>query len=219
MDALIRLRVAADGLMAQVDGTLSRHGAAEGHEIWGPLRRGGLLPGDALICAADWLPPVLAGRAAQLRRQSEAQATVSASLAGHAAVSTWEGEAAQAFQARLGKVRAELSNAEDAGAALAECLDELADWLEAARGKLAESVAAALTSAEAVTLSLAPPLTPPGVRAEAAATIGAAILAEVERFWHGGIEIWQRHATRVSPASPAAVDIDAAVDAHLRVEA
>jgi len=217
MDALIRLRPASDGLMTCVDSTLARHGAAEGHEIWGLIRRGGLLPGDALACAADWLPPVLAGRAAQLRRQREAQADVSVSLSGQAALSGWEGEAATAFHARLSGVQRELAETQECGGTLAACLDELADWLDSARHRLARRVASTLASAEAVTLTATSPLAEPATRSAAAAAIGAHVLSEVELFWQGGLEVWQRHAARAVSAPPA-LGGNAFAAAGLRVE-
>jgi uncharacterized protein YukE len=219
VDALTRLRPASDGLLARVDKTLAVAGAAEGHEIWGLIRRGGLLPGDGLACASDWLPPVLAGRAAQLRRQQETQADVSVSLAGQAALSGWEGEAATAFQARLGGVRQELADAHEAGGELAACLDELADWLESARHRLARCVAAALSSAEAVTLTIGTPIAEaePAARSAAAAAIGAHVLSEVELFWRGGLQVWQRHAARAA-AAPVFHEGSPFTSAGLRVE-
>lgn len=219
MDALILMREAADGLMARVDTSLTTHGAAEAHEVWGLLRRGGLLPGDALACATDWLPPVLAGRAAQLRRQRGTQAEVSASLSGSAAVSGWEGDAAAAFGARLNVLQGELAAAEEAGAQLATCLDELADWLVAGRHRLARSVAAALTSSEAVTLSVGGPTTTVSAHADAAATLGASVLSEVERFWREGLDIWHRHAARAAAAPrPTVASTDFSASATLHVE-
>jgi hypothetical protein len=216
MDALIRLRPAADGLLARVDGALTRDGAAHGHPIWGLIRRGGLLPGDALACAADWLPPVLAGRAAQLRRHHETQAEVSVSFAGQAAVCGWEGEAATAFQARLDAVRGELAQAQEASGTLAACLDDLADWLGFARHRLAQCVAGTLTSAEAVTLAVTSPLAEPAARSAAAAAIGAHVLSEVELFWREGLELWQRHAA--GGAAPQAPEANPPAPAALRVQ-
>jgi uncharacterized protein YukE len=218
MDALIRVRVASDDLLAQVDATLAHHGAPEDHDIWALLRRHGLLPGDALATAAQWLPPVLEGRAALLRRQSEAQAQSAATLAREAALSGWEGDAAAAFHTRLGDVRRDLAEMEDASARLADCLDELADWLAGARHALARLLADALLSAEAVTLAIPPPLTAPTARAQAAATIGASVLAGVDRFWHTGLEIWQRHAAQASVAPKPLAQADVRVSGGVRVD-
>jgi hypothetical protein len=218
MDALIRVRAASDDLLAQVDATLAHHGAPEGHDIWALLRRHGLLPGDALATAAHWLPPVLEGRAALLRRQSEAQAQSAATLAREAALSGWEGDAAAAFHTRLGDVCRDLAEMEDASARLADCLDELADWLAGARHVLARLLADALLSAEAVTLAIPPPLTAPTTRAQAAATIGASVLAGVDRFWHTGLEIWQRHAAQSSVAPKPLAQADVRVSGGVRVD-
>ncbi len=218
MDALIRVRAAADGLLAQVDGALTRHGAPGEHEIWGLLKRSGLLPGDALAGAADWLPPVLAGRAALLRRQAEAHADVWASLSGSAALSGWEGEAATAFEVRMGTIGARLDEAGHAAERLAGCLDELADWLGGARHRLARTLADALVSAEAVTLAVPGPLASPVAQANAAATIGASVLAEVGTFWDTGLEIWQRHATTTPSTSKPLVQGNSSAAMELRVQ-
>jgi hypothetical protein len=218
MDALIRVRAASDDLLAQVDAALTHHGAPEDHDVWGLLRRHGLLPGDAVATAAEWLPPVLEGRAALLRRQSEAHGHTSASLSGQATLSGWEGEAAAAFHARLGGIRRDLAESEEAGTNLADCLDELADWLGTGRHRLARTLAEALLSAEAVTLALPAPLTAPTRRAQAAATIGATVLAEVDRFWHAGLEIWQRHAARASSGPKPLAEADVRAAGGVRVE-
>jgi hypothetical protein len=218
MDALIRVRAASDELLAQVDATLAHHGAPADHDIWGLLRRHGLLPGDAVATAAEWLPAVLDGRTALLRRQSEAQRDASASLSGQATLSGWEGPAAAAFHSRLGGIRRELTEAEEAGINLADCLDELGEWLGTGRHRLARALADALLSAEAVTLAVPAPLMPPTVRAHAAATIGASVLAEVDRFWHTGLEIWLRHAARPSTAPKPLAQADVRASGGVRVE-
>ena len=47
--------------------------------------------------------------------------------------------------------------------------------------------------------------------------IGASVLAEVDTFWHAGLEIWQQHATRVALVSKPLVQAESSAAAQLRV--
>lgn len=192
MDALVRLHLAADGLLTTVDDTLARCGAPAEHPIWRLLRTGGLLPGDAIAGAVSWAPQAFTHRADLLRHQHSQQADLSASLAASAG---WKGEAAAAFHARLALARRDLTVAAESSLAMAGCFDELAVWLVDARLRLARKLAATLSSAEAVTLKLGQ--ASQTTRASASAEIGVALLSEVEVFWQGGLEISERWDARV----------------------
>ncbi|HCT76572.1 MAG TPA: hypothetical protein DGT23_08285 [Micromonosporaceae bacterium] len=199
MDALVRLHLAAHGLLTTVDDTLARCGAPAEHAIWRLLRKGGLLPGDAIAGAVSWAPQAFTHRADLLRQQHSQQADLSVSLAASAG---WEGEAAAAFHARLAVARRDLTVAAESSLAMAGCFDELAAWLVGARLRLAHKLAATLSSAEAVTLKLGIVAGLPSqtVQASAAAEIGVVLLSEVDLFWEGGLEISERWEARLEAA-------------------
>jgi len=183
-DALARLRAAAGRLLAVVDETLARHGAPEHHPIWPLLRAAGLLPGDA-VAGVEALPlEVLRQRSALMRAHHERGSGVDDLLA---APSGWEGAAADAAAARLESARAGVGVLAANAGVLADLLADLAAWGAEARTRLARTLAKVLTSAEAVDLTVEE--VEPIARAQAAADIGAEVLAEADRFWAGAQEI------------------------------
>jgi hypothetical protein len=125
----------------------------------------------------------------------------------------WQGAGAEAFAAQWQALSAHIgdSAARDqpslAGRLLSMSayLEALARWLSGLRGTLAGAVAEALTSAEAVVLRGVPPLAPgallgpltagpsdgagTGAVAQAAATVGAHVLAPVERALREGHDL------------------------------
>ena len=89
-----------------------------------------------------------------------------------------------------------------------ERFTDLSSYLRQARLRLAHTLGRALQSSEAVTLKVGPVLggVRPSAQAEAAATIGATVLTEVDHFWK---------AASPSPAT-GEPDIEAAADDHPR---
>jgi hypothetical protein len=213
MDALSRLHPAARGLLTLVDDTLTRSGCRADHPIWPLLRESGRLPGDALTCAAGWLPDELHTRADLLVRHKEPEAEVADALTDPVG---WQGEASSAFHARLATARHDLTRLDETGRLMHGWFTELSSYLRQARLRLAHTLGLALQSSEAVTLKVGPVLggIKPSAQAEAAATIGAIVLAEVDLFWQGGVTLsrhWSAHiesassislAHATSPASP-----------------
>jgi hypothetical protein len=199
MDALSRLHPAARGLLTLVDETLIRGGCRHDHPIWPLLRESGRLPGDALTCAAGWLPDELNARADLLVHQQETEADVAGALT---ASEGWEGEASIAFHTRLTAARQDLTRLDETGRLMHDWFTDLSSYLQQARLRLARTLGRALHSAEAVTLKVGPVLggVKPSARAEAAATIGAVVLTEVEAFWQGSVTLSRHWSARIDAA-------------------
>ncbi len=203
MDALSRLHPAAGGLLALVDDTLAHHGCRADHPIWPLLRECGRLPGDALSCAAGWLPDELDTRAQLLIRQRDSETDVAAALT---ATATWEGDAATAFEARLAAAHQSFAHLDETGRLMTDWFTELSAYLQQARLRLAHTLGRALHSAEAVTLKVGPIFADdkPAAQAEAAATIGTLVLTEVDLFWQGGVTLSHYWSTRLDAADASA---------------
>ncbi|MEU8006340.1 hypothetical protein AB0B66_34720 [Catellatospora sp. NPDC049111] len=187
MDALRRLQSNTAGLLAQVDESLARWGAPEQHPVWPLLRRTGALPGDAVAGLAGWSPEPWRQQAAALRGHVEAVEAVGDDLA---RLPSWEGRAGDAFAAARQRIGGDTVSWAARLRADAAYHEELADALTAGRASVARELARVAGSAEAVALvtdvdALAVggelmfgPV--PTVRAQAAATIAAALLAGVD---------------------------------------
>ena len=193
-DPLGRLRQEAARLLAVVDETLARCGAPDHHPIWPLLRAVGLLPGDAVTEVVALSLEAFRERADLLRSHHERCAGVGDLVR---APSGWEGAAAEAAGAQLESARAGLGMLAAHAGVLASLLADLAEWAGQGRGRLARTLAKVLTSAQAVELTLDD--TEPGARAQAAADIGAQVLAEVAAFWEGGGEIVRDRLARLEP--------------------
>src|SRR5262245_57285848 len=150
MDALDLLGPAALELLSRSDGVLTRAGAPEGHEVLGLLRSVGRLPGDAVAEVVQWRPATLDDRADLLRQQAERYRSAAFELGRPVA---WEGAAAAAFAAQARGLGGQLGEIAASTTTLAGLYTELAMWLRVARRQLAQALAAALGSAEAVTLT------------------------------------------------------------------
>lgn len=200
MDALQQLQGNTAGLLAQVDESLARWGAPEQHPVWQLLRRTGALPGDAVAGLAGWSPEPWRQQAAALRLHAGAAAAVGADLD---RLPSWEGRAADAFAAARQRTGRDAGHWADRLRADAAHHEELADVLTAGRASVARALARIAGSAEAVALVAgvstgaapgfgttmpalgggdAPFGLEPTVRAQAAATIAAALLVEVDRL-------------------------------------
>ncbi|MFC7243458.1 hypothetical protein ACFQO7_13320 [Catellatospora aurea] len=187
MDALRHLQANTAGLLAQVDESLARWGAPEQHPVWPLLRRTGALPGDAVAGLAGWSPESWRQQAAALRGHAEAVAVVGDDLD---RLPSWEGRAGDAFAAARQRIGGDAASWAARLRADAAFHEELADVLTAGRAAVARELARVAGSAEAVALvtdvdlpaaggeSASGPV--PTVRAQAAATIAAALLAAVD---------------------------------------
>jgi hypothetical protein len=200
MDALSRLHPAMSGLLTLVDDTLAHSGCRADHPIWPLLRESGRLPGDALTCAAGWLPDELTARADLLARQQDFEADLADALTDPTG---WEGEASSAFRARLATARQDLLSLDESGRLMHAWFTDLSAYLRQARLRLAHALSRALQSSEAVTLKIGPVLggIKPSAQAEAAATIGAMVLTEVAHFWQGSLSLSRDWSARLDAAA------------------
>ncbi len=198
MDALDRVEAPARDLVARVDDTLAASGAPAGHRIWPLLRRVGALVGDAVAAIVALAPDPLRGCAADLRQLAGEHVRLRAT-AGEPG--NWTGAAAEAYADRWRDLGGFLGGSAEPGeeslagrlAATAGYLDDVADWMTAARLALAEALAAALCSAEAVALR-----SPAAAeRSVAAATIGAHVLAVAAGECDRGQAVHDRWAGRL----------------------
>lgn len=213
MDALNRVSGAGRDLLVRVDAALVAAGAPDDSPIWPLLRRTGALPGEALEFALGLDAEPLRSAAAELRGRAAEFAEQRSELGGHAGQGVWQGAGAEAFAAQWQALAAYIGD----GAApdqpslsgrlrgMSAYLDALAGWLGDLRDSLAVALAEALTSAEAVTLRGVAPLAPGGLVgprvatepdggsasavAQAAATVGAHVLAPVERALRAGHDL------------------------------
>lgn len=188
MDGLVEIHTEAASMLDCVDASLTRHGAPAEHRIWPLLRRRGLLPGDAVASVVAWTPGPLLERALLLRVHRERCLEVDGMLQGR---SDWEGAAGDVFEARLSTTRNEHDAFTMNTATMADYLEDLADWIARGRVRLAHRLATVLVSAQSVTLKVggATDVQAPTARADAAADIGAELLADVDQFWAGALEL------------------------------
>ncbi|WP_144123070.1 hypothetical protein [Catellatospora sichuanensis] len=198
MDALKHLNASTAGLLARVDESLARWGAPEGHPVWRLLRRTGALPGDVVSGLAGWSPEPWRQQAAALRGHAEAMAAIGGGLE---RLPSWEGAAGDAYAASRQRISREAWHRAARMRAEAAFHEELADVLAVGRARVARGLARVVGSAEAVALvtgvtAVAVSATgagrgvgavgepafglDPTVRAQAAAAIAAALLADVD---------------------------------------
>jgi hypothetical protein len=213
MDALVRLQEASMGLLGRVDRVLALHGAPEQHAIWPLLRRGGLLPGDAVAAAAGWSPESLQQPIALLHKHRERLVEVEHLLR---PPSGWQGPAAEGATARVEALQRSHEVLARNAEVLEAGLGELTEWFGEARARLGRSLARVMSSAQAVTVTIGDES--PLLTAQAAADMGAELLGEVERFWVGAQELVRDWPDRFdepvvhAPAAGAAGDGDLAVE-------
>lgn len=187
MDALDRVMLPGRDLLSRVDAALIRGGAPADHVIWPLLRRLGALPGDVFEAFGGMRSAALLAAGTEVRRRAEGYVEERAELSAAVAATTWEGDAAAEFTARwqdLGRHLGSVAQPEAgtlAGrlAATASYADDVAAWMGRARRALAQTVAEALGSLDAVKLHGARAGDPAAVLA--AATIGALVLQTAVR--------------------------------------
>jgi hypothetical protein len=201
VDALDRVAEAATDLLTRVDRTIGEEGAVADHAVWPLLRRLRSLPGDAVEAVATLRPDTLAGAGAVLDPLAGAYAD-SGRTAGKG--QAWTGATATRFSATAGALATHLSGGGDtdrpglAGRARAtgRFADEVAGWMSDTRSAVARSVAAALGSAQAVTLRTTPAGTPE--TAAAAADIAATILRTIAEAYDAAETLSRQWAERLA---------------------
>jgi hypothetical protein len=177
MDALDQVADPARELLRRVDATLGRVGAPDDHQVWPLLRRLGVLPGAALGVITELRPAPLASIGSSLREMAAEYGELGAIVPGEFG---WRGAAAEAFVAQWAALAAHLagsvpqtgvpaassrSAAGGGGAgddlvarltATAGYLEAVASWMNRMRLTLADTLADALASAEAVAIVTGP---------------------------------------------------------------
>jgi hypothetical protein len=147
MDALGRIEPVARPLLGRVDDLLAHAGAAPQHPVWGLLRTVGTVPGDAVAHVTQADPGPLRAASAALREQVQvcAMAEVPVRISWHGAAGTAYERHAEALARHVDAIAERLGDT-------ASYVDELADWCERARGRMAMALADVLASTEAVAL-------------------------------------------------------------------
>ena len=212
-DPLGRLHEAGARLLAEVDETLVRWGAPDHHPIWPLIRSIGLLPGDAVAAVEALSWEAFQQRADLMHSHHERAVGVGDLLA---APSGWEGPAAEAAGAKLDSAHAGVRVLAANARVLAQVMGDLAEWGVQGRLRLARTLAKVLTSAQTVDLTMED--TEPVGRAQAAADIGAEVLAEVAGFWAGATDIAREGLARLEAEPAHDVTAAASTSAHLAVE-
>lgn len=195
MDRLDRLLTPATPLLRRVDDLLATAGAPPSHRVWAELRRVHLLPGDAARSVAALRPAELIEAVPELRADARAYGVLATSLP---EPGEWTGAAAEAYSQARRRVADHLSGGaeslDERLEASADLAEALIDWMREARNALAETLAAALNSAEAVLLEAAPAGVPTPREVEAAAEVAAGVLGTVAAHHELGEDLL--HATR-----------------------
>jgi len=232
MDALTRLEPVARPLLHEVDTVLANLGAPPEHRIWTLMRHVGATPVGAVAYFGDIEPDHFWALASALRTQAEAYlaAVVPASV-------PWQGAAGEAYAAEASALLDHLSGGGggvDIGGiggaetmvarieATASYVDDVADWFERSRWRLARVLAEILSSAQAVAVRSCPALAggveelarerggaagggSSGVGAvSAAADIGADVLELAAECLARGRDLLQHHGPRLVELSFAA---------------
>ncbi|GAA2566499.1 hypothetical protein GCM10010435_44730 [Winogradskya consettensis] len=153
MDRLDRILDTAGPLLRKVDAALGDAGAPAEHAVWGALRRVRLLPGDAVRAVAALRPSDLAEASPELLATAGSCATLASELP---PPGDWSGTAADAYDRARLHVAEQLSTGPDSlGSSLhatADLADNLIAWMQTSRDAVADALAEALVSTEAVAL-------------------------------------------------------------------
>ncbi|AGZ38678.1 hypothetical protein [Actinoplanes friuliensis] len=180
MDRLDRILDTAAPLLRRIDAILAAGGAPPQHRVWAELRRVRLLPGDAVRSVAVLRPEELLDAAPELRADARAYVVLAASLPGPG---EWAGAAADNYDRARSRAADHLSGTEQSlGARLdrtADLADNLIAWMQDTRDAVADALAQALSSTEAIALAGDKPDLASARELEAAADVAALLLAAV----------------------------------------
>jgi hypothetical protein len=196
MDALDRIAVPAADLLHRVDTALGKHGAPPGHQVWPLLRWVGTLPGPAVQAVVALRPTQLPAQEVRGLTDRLVDAVATVDQAGV----RWEGDAGDAFAAQWAAHRRHLVDPEASlGVRLDDMgayLDDVEGWIAESRVALAMRLALVLKSAEAISLVTG---ADPVEVGQAAATIGALVLEEIEEICRAGEELRDGWESRLAP--------------------
>jgi hypothetical protein len=180
MDRLDELLAVSTPLLERVDDLLETSGAPEGHAVWRELRRVRLLPGAAVRAVAVLRPAAFDETVPELRAEARACAEAAADLP---PPGDWTGEAADAYETVRRRVADRLSGDDDSLderlEATADLAQALTDWMTKTRLDLAEALAVALVSGEALTLAGSAGSPPTTAETDAAATVATHLLRTI----------------------------------------
>jgi hypothetical protein len=208
MDALARLEPVARPLLWAVDAALDKLGAPPEHRLWPLLRRVGASPGDAVGVVAALQPDRLRPVAAGLREHAATYDSVSLPRE-----VGWRGRAGASYAVRANALDAHLranGTASLAGRlrATAGYVDDVADWQEHSRDRMARALGEILTSTQALTMTRhlngSAPYLGSVQAVQASADIGARLLAEAAAVLDEGSAVQQRWAGSLSELTYAA---------------
>lgn len=193
MDLLDRVAEPAAQLLGTVDDVLCIAGARADHPVWPRLRAVGAGTGPSLQAVLALRPVAVRAAAAELRTLASQCRTA---VAGAGVAQLWHGAAADAFRRRWDAVEGYLGGPADPGepspagrlAATAAHLDDVARWMADTRSALVAALGEVIGSAEAVRVRSLRGL-PTAEVAEAAAAIGAHVLAPVAESIEAGQEL------------------------------
>ncbi|WP_051366278.1 hypothetical protein [Hamadaea tsunoensis] len=216
MDALDRIAGPAADLLHRVDTAIGKHGAPPGHQVWPLLRWVGTLPGPAVQAIVNLRPTALPADEVRGLTDRLVDAVATVDQAGV----RWEGEAGAAYAAQWEAHRRHLT---DPDASLGSRLDDMGAYLDDVEGWIAESrvalalkLALVMRSAEAISLVTG---ADPIEVGQAAATIGALVLGEIEEICKAGEMLHEEWTSRLAPLpfrSP--TDFGPATGTHTHVD-
>lgn len=202
MDRLDQIMTAAGPLLRRVDEILTAVGAPPEHRVWAELRRVRLLPGDAARAVAALRPDELAEAPPELRADARAYAVLAASLP---APEQWTGAAADAYDAARQRTATHLSGGPDSLderlQASAKWAEALVSWMRSARDSLAEILAEALSSSEAVALAGTGVELAAAREGQAAADVAARVLQAVAESYAVGADLVHTSAWLTEPVA------------------
>jgi hypothetical protein len=181
MDAFDHVVATAAPMLRRVDELLAGVGAPPEHAVWSQVRRVRLLPGDAVRAIAGLRATDLADASPELRADARAYADIAAALP---PPGTWTGEAAEAYDDARRRAADRLSGGaeslDERLEATADLADALVGWITESRAAVAATLAEALSSAEALSLSADEPADPAAARqALAAAAVAERVLRTI----------------------------------------
>jgi hypothetical protein len=154
MDALARLEPVAQPLLAAVDRLLGTLGAPADHAVWGHLRAVGATPADAVAFFVRLHPAPLRTAAAGLRGLERTYAAIDVPVK-----VGWRGAAGEEYAAYAAALADHLNGDDSLAATAARAgsyVDEVGEWQQRSRDRMARALAEILVSAQAVTITAQP---------------------------------------------------------------
>jgi len=217
MDALARLEPVAQPLLAAVDRLLGTLGAPANHAVWGYLRAVGATPADAVAFFARLRPASLRAAGAGLHGLERAYAAIAVPVN-----VPWRGAAGEEYTAYAAGLAEHLNGDTSLAATAARTgsyVDQVGDWQQRSRDRIARALADVLVSAQAVTITARPRSADVALDAViAAADIGAYLLSAAAATIRDGHDLHSSSAPELSelafraPSGPPAPRSEGSID-------